>query len=416
MVKNNNIAILKMLLQEVDEDPKTFEENPMEFILDKYVSLDNIMTELMTDSYREYLDAVFIVSPKPTSFKVVLHNGQYFYMTYMGPAYEASVAGKNYYLSNVGEKERCMLAISKLLRGGNPLKTKGPEGAEQGAEATEGGESEGEGGSSATSGAEAGGEEGGEALTESILKSIVKRAVLINEAGESSERQEFGLIKVVNKFAKKNPVNIKAGSITLKNIVKAEKFFGRQKSGFEPYTDIVLTNEEGKTFNISMKGTSAPSLAGGGLKGLQIIAPDIAEKFMKVAYAYLIEKKYKKGDKVPDIYGKIGAQYKEAIVVGNEEIGGPIDYIYIGPMDVEGTYKNGTITVNGSLYDAKSYAKDKELYFRLRARREDQTFDPNAKFKDGTPKIYGVSPSKGDSAGRIVVSDKTPAKATVIDI
>ena len=182
---NENIYILQeLLLQEVDEKPKTFEEDPMEFILNKYVSLDDILTELMTSSYREYLNAVYIISPKPTSFKVVLHNEQHFYLTYMGPAYEASVAGKNYYLLNVGEKERCMLAISKLLRGGNPLKTKGPEGAEQGAEAEEGGESEGSE-LSATGGAETGGgAEGGEeeSLTESkkyenklVLKLILER-------------------------------------------------------------------------------------------------------------------------------------------------------------------------------------------------------------------------------------------------
>ena len=48
-----------------------------------------------------------------------------------GKAYQATVAGKNYYLMNIGEKERCMIAISRLLRFGNPLKTKGPEGAEK---------------------------------------------------------------------------------------------------------------------------------------------------------------------------------------------------------------------------------------------------------------------------------------------
>ena len=50
----------------------------------------------------------------------------------------------------------------------------------------------------------------------------------------------------------------------------------------------------------------------------------------------------------------------------------------------------------------------------MRARREDQRFDPLNKDKDGTPKIYGKSPSKGDSAGRIVVVDKTPAKADMV--
>jgi hypothetical protein len=54
----------------------------------------------------------------------------------------------------------------------------------------------------------------------------------------------------------------------------------------------------------------------------------------------------------------------------------------------------------------------------LRARREDQVFDPDAKDGQNIPKIYSKSPSKGDSAGRIVVTDKVPnnAKDNVINI
>jgi hypothetical protein len=52
----------------------------------------------------------------------------------------------------------------------------------------------------------------------------------------------------------------------------------------------------------------------------------------------------------------------------------------------------------------------------LRARREDQRFDPSAKDSTGTPKIYGKSPSKGDSAGRIVVVDTVPRNANVVTI
>ena len=97
-------------------------------------------------------------------------------------------------------------------------------------------------------------------------------------------------------------------------------------------------------------------------------------------------------------------------------MGGPIDYMYIGPMTVTGSYdsKKNTLTVNGTLTEAKKYAKEHDLYFRLRARREDQRFDPDAKEADGTPKVYGVSPSRGDKSGRIVVTDKTPSNAVVI--
>jgi Tfp pilus assembly protein PilV len=49
--------------------------------------------------------------------------------------YQAIIAGKRHYLSSIGEKERAMKGISRLLQQGSPLKTKGPEGAEQGTRA-----------------------------------------------------------------------------------------------------------------------------------------------------------------------------------------------------------------------------------------------------------------------------------------
>jgi hypothetical protein len=147
-MKNIDAIVLKaLLLMEDEEDsgkldtapekdvnakPGSFEADPMEFILKKYVTLNSLLEELMTSSFRDYVDAIFIVAPKPTTFKVLLHNGQYFFLTFLGKAYEATINGRNYYLVQIGEKERCMIAISKLLRFGSPLKTKGPEGSEQG--------------------------------------------------------------------------------------------------------------------------------------------------------------------------------------------------------------------------------------------------------------------------------------------
>jgi len=240
-------------------------------------------------------------------------------------------------------------------------------------------------------------------------------------AGASSERQENGLIKAINdavKANKNNPVTVIFDNVTMSGIIKAEKFGGRQAGGSEPYTDVVLYKGN-STLNLSCKGESAPSLAGGGLKGLELAVPGIAKKFMTKAYEYLkTKKKLKVGDKVPDIYGKISKQDKMKIVIGNKAMGGPIDYMYIGPMDVTKQYdsKNNKLKVSGSMYPADQYAQSKELYFRLRARREDQRFDPNAKDGSGTPKIYGKSPSKGDSAGRIVVTDDTPASAQIITL
>jgi hypothetical protein len=238
-------------------------------------------------------------------------------------------------------------------------------------------------------------------------------------AGASAERQETGVVNAVNSAVKKNkgPIKVKAGDTVLSNISKASKYNGRQSSGSEPYTDVIFSTKNSKSFNLSLKGEAAPSLAGGGLRGLEAIVPGLADKFMQAAYKKLISMGIQEGDKVPDVYGQITGKTKEKIVVGTKAMGGPIDYMYIGPMTVTQTFdaKTSTLTLNGKLTESKAYAKSHDLYFRLRARREDQTFDPNAK-RGNVPKIYGKSPSRGDSAGRIVVTDKVPKNAVIVEV
>ena len=132
MPVSNHDILRSILLQELDRmepEQSTFEDDPMQFILKKYVGLNNVLEYLMTPSFQDYVTGIYVVAPKPTTFKIVLHNGEYFFLQFMGKAYEATVQGKKYYLMSIGEKERCMVAISRLLRNGNPLKTKGPEGA-----------------------------------------------------------------------------------------------------------------------------------------------------------------------------------------------------------------------------------------------------------------------------------------------
>jgi hypothetical protein len=153
----NNNTLLRILL-EADEEPKEdnkpkgFDEDPMGFILNKYEGLHTSLTELMGDDYKEYLTAVFIIAAKPTTFKIILHNGQYFFMSYMGNStYECNIAGKRRYLNNIGTKELAMLEIVRLLKYGSPLNQKGPEGAEMSTRPEEN--------EAATTGEEAGGGE-----------------------------------------------------------------------------------------------------------------------------------------------------------------------------------------------------------------------------------------------------------------
>ncbi len=49
------------------------------------------------------------------------------------------------------------------------------------------------------------------------------------------------------------------------------------------YTDIILNKADGKKVNISAKGTSAPSIAGGGLSGAKILLGKLIPNFLEAA-------------------------------------------------------------------------------------------------------------------------------------
>jgi hypothetical protein len=105
----------------------TFESNPLEFMLMKYPSLEETLIELLTEDFRDYLTGIYIMAPKPTIFKIVLHNNQYFYLTWMGKTYQAKVSGKKYYLSSLGDLERATVGIADLLMKGAPPQAAGPD-------------------------------------------------------------------------------------------------------------------------------------------------------------------------------------------------------------------------------------------------------------------------------------------------
>ena len=222
----SNQDILKtILLNELDRmkpETSTFEDDPMQFILKKYAGLKNTLEYLMTPSFEEYITGIYVVAPKPTTFKIVLHNGEFFFLQFMGKAYEATVQGKKYYLMSIGEKERCMVAISRLLRNGNPLKTKGPEGAEQATRDAEGPTEE----AGPTPPAETSEPEGGEALTEAkILEAVLKNSLYEADTSRASNF-EFALVLAwYDTFKPKSDEVYSIGGLTpeLVKVIKGDK-------------------------------------------------------------------------------------------------------------------------------------------------------------------------------------------------
>lgn len=242
-------------------------------------------------------------------------------------------------------------------------------------------------------------------------------------AGENFERQEVAICKLIATSVQQNknqPIHVKTYEASMCDVQTATKYGTRLLGGGEPYTDIVLAHANGVSYNVSCKGEYAPSLAGGGLKGIERVIPGLARSFVVAAHTYLLhELKLQSGDVVPNIYARISDEDKFTIAAGNQFMGGPLDFMYIGTMNVESQYfeSNTTLHLNGKLIETSTFASSRDFYFRIRARRHDQRFEPGFMDRSGIPRIYGRSATKRDIGHRLVVTDSEslPQDALIIE-
>ncbi len=88
---------------------------PMDYILFKFPNVKKVLTELLTVDFRNYIENIYVIAPKPTTLKVVLKNKQSFLIYYNERSYIVKVEGRKYYLLNIGERERAIQSIADLL-------------------------------------------------------------------------------------------------------------------------------------------------------------------------------------------------------------------------------------------------------------------------------------------------------------
>lgn len=84
-------------------------------VLLKFPELKDIIVNLLTDQYEIFISDIQWVAPKPTTFRVVLGNGEPFMLTYSPRSWIAQVEGKKYYLLNLNEEESATEAIARML-------------------------------------------------------------------------------------------------------------------------------------------------------------------------------------------------------------------------------------------------------------------------------------------------------------
>jgi hypothetical protein len=85
----------------------------------KFPELKRILIDLLTDQYEIFITDIQWVAPKPTTFRIVLGNGENFMLIWMKRSWIATVEGKRYYLLNLNEEENAVSAIARLLSYGS---------------------------------------------------------------------------------------------------------------------------------------------------------------------------------------------------------------------------------------------------------------------------------------------------------
>ena len=100
--------------QDVEVEVETFP------LLTQFPTLKEVIVKLLTKQYSDFISDIWWVAPRPTTFKVILQNEQYFYLIYGERSWIAKVSGKKYYLNNINEEQNAARAIADLLMFGAP--------------------------------------------------------------------------------------------------------------------------------------------------------------------------------------------------------------------------------------------------------------------------------------------------------
>ena len=102
-------------------------------ILGKFPTLKRQLIALLTAEYEEFVDEVKWIAPKPSTFQVVLQNGEKFFLKWNGAGFQAQIAGKKYALNYVSEFQQALDKLNELLKAG-PMKSLADMDAENDAE------------------------------------------------------------------------------------------------------------------------------------------------------------------------------------------------------------------------------------------------------------------------------------------
>ena len=111
--------IRALALQVVGEKAKSEDAALAYDELTKFPELKAILVDLLTHEFDSFLEGIDWISPRPTTFRINLLNGQSFILIFTERSWIAQVEGKKYYLLNIDEEEYAAQSISRILQYGS---------------------------------------------------------------------------------------------------------------------------------------------------------------------------------------------------------------------------------------------------------------------------------------------------------
>ena len=107
---------IKVLAKQVSKDRIKGDDAAVAYDeLVKFPELKAVIIDLLTTDFDKFLESVDWVSPRPSTFRINLLNGQSFILIFDPRSWVAQVSGKKYYLLNLDEEEMAAKAISRIL-------------------------------------------------------------------------------------------------------------------------------------------------------------------------------------------------------------------------------------------------------------------------------------------------------------
>jgi hypothetical protein len=139
LIEEAYIQVLREAEEPTPEDPigdekaseETVLEDATDTMLEKFPTLKATLVKLMTEDFKEFVDTIDWVSPKPTTFRVNLVNGQDFTLKWTGNNFQAQILGKKYMLGKINEFQQALDKLARLYQEA-PLKGAGEADAEGG--------------------------------------------------------------------------------------------------------------------------------------------------------------------------------------------------------------------------------------------------------------------------------------------